>query len=101
MLTIALEPEAAALYVKHLPVDKRIDGKEGDMFQTFSPGSKYIVVDAGGGTVDVTAHQVTADGKVKEIIRPTGGNWGGTRVDEEYIDLIKCLIGETAIKDIN
>lgn len=54
-----------------------------------------------GGTVDVTAHQVTADGKVKEIIRPTGGNWGGTRVDEEYIDLIKCLIGETAIKDIN
>lgn len=48
MLTIALEPEAAALYVKHLPVDKRIDGKEGDMFQTFSPGSKYIVVDAGG-----------------------------------------------------
>lgn len=54
-----------------------------------------------GGTVDITAHQVTADGNVKEIIRPTGGNWGGTRVDEEYIDLIKCLIGETATKDIN
>lgn len=54
-----------------------------------------------GGTVDVTAHQVTADGNVKELIRPTGGNWGGTRVDEEYIDLIKCLIGETATNDIN
>lgn len=48
MLTIALEPEAAALYVKHLPIEKRVDGKEGDVFQTFSPGSKYIVVDAGG-----------------------------------------------------
>lgn len=48
MLTVALEPEVAALYVKHLPVDKRIDGKEGDEFQTFSPGSTYIVVDAGG-----------------------------------------------------
>lgn len=48
MLTIALEPEAAALYVKHLPVQRRVDGKEGDVFQTFSPGSKYIVVDAGG-----------------------------------------------------
>lgn len=48
MLTIALEPEAAALYVKHLPVEKRIDGKGCDGLQTFSPGSKYIVVDAGG-----------------------------------------------------
>lgn len=44
MLTIALEPEAAALYVKHLPVGKRIS----DDFETFAPGSKYIVVDVGG-----------------------------------------------------
>lgn len=48
MLTIALEPEAAAIYIKHLPVERRVDGKEGDVFQTFSSGSKYIVVDAGG-----------------------------------------------------
>lgn len=48
MLTIALEPEAAALYVKHLPVERRVDSIEGGVFQTFSPGSKYIVVDAGG-----------------------------------------------------
>lgn len=48
MLTIALEPEAAALYVKHLHVERRVDGKQGDVFQTFSSGSKYIVVDAGG-----------------------------------------------------
>lgn len=40
MLTIALEPEAAALYVKHLPVERNLE--------TFSPGSKYIVVDVGG-----------------------------------------------------
>ena len=48
MLTIALEPEAAAIYVKHLPVDRRLDGEGGDLFNTFAPGSKYIVVDAGG-----------------------------------------------------
>lgn len=48
MLTIALEPEAAALYVKHIPVEKRVEGKEGDVLKTFAPGSKYIVVDAGG-----------------------------------------------------
>ena len=48
MLTIALEPEAAAIFVKHLPVDRRFDGEGGDLFKTFAPGSKYIVVDAGG-----------------------------------------------------
>lgn len=101
MLTIALEPEAAALYVKHLPVERSVDGKKGDVFQTFSSGSKYIVVDAGGGTIDITAHQVIEDGNVKELIKATGGDWGGTRVDGEYIDFIKCLIGETVTNDIN
>lgn len=48
MLTIALEPEAAAMYVKHIPLERSVDRKKGDVFQTFSSGSKYIVVDAGG-----------------------------------------------------
>lgn len=47
-MTIALEPEAAAFYVKHLPLEKRLDGEAGDLFKTFDAGSKYIVVDAGG-----------------------------------------------------
>ena len=48
-MTIALEPEAAALFVKHLSLERRrLDGEGGDLFRTFAPGSKYIVVDAGG-----------------------------------------------------
>ena len=47
-MTIALEPEAAALFVKHLSVDRQLDEEGGDLFRTFAPGSKYIVVDAGG-----------------------------------------------------
>lgn len=54
-----------------------------------------------GGTIDITAHQVMENGNVKELIKATGGNWGGTRVDEEYLDFIKCLIGEAATSDIN
>lgn len=54
-----------------------------------------------GGTIDITAHQVMEDGNVKELIKATGGNWGGTRVDEEYMDFIKCLIGETTTKEIS
>lgn len=101
MLTIALEPEAAALYVKHLPVEKRLDTNKEMVLQAFAPGSKYIVVDAGGGTIDITAHEMQDDGHVKEIIKANGGNWGGTKVDEEYMDFIKCLIGEDTTKYID
>lgn len=48
MLTIALEPEAAALFVKYLPVERKVDGNDKEVLQAFAPGSKYIVVDAGG-----------------------------------------------------
>jgi hypothetical protein len=47
LLIIALEPEAAALYVKQIPVDSGLD-KDSKEQGTFAPGSKYIVVDAGG-----------------------------------------------------
>jgi len=38
-----LEPEAASLYCKHLPVEKR----SGVGFEAFQAGSKYLVLDAG------------------------------------------------------
>lgn len=41
------------------------------------------------------------DGQVRELIKPNGGDWGGTRVDGEYMDFIKCLIGKDATKCIN
>jgi len=46
-LILALEPEAASIYCKHLPVEcKQEEGKK--HIDTFSPGSKYLVLDAGG-----------------------------------------------------
>lgn len=101
MLTIALEPEAAALFVKYLPVERKVDGNDKEVLQAFAPGSKYIVVDAGGGTVDITAHEVLEDGHVKELIKSTGGSWGGTKVDEEYMDFLKRLIGDDTTKYID
>nr|XP_022297405.1 heat shock 70 kDa protein 12A-like [Crassostrea virginica] len=100
ILTIALEPEAAAMYVKHLPVERRLEGEGGDLLRTFVPGSKYIVVDAGGGTIDITAHEVLNDGTVRELIKANGGDWGGTSVDREYLDFIKCLIGNSVTQSI-
>lgn len=43
---IALEPEAASLFCKYLPIEK-LQGSEGGI-GAFKPGSRYLVLDAGG-----------------------------------------------------
>ena len=48
-----------------------------------------------GGTIDITAHEILNDGNVREIIKSNGRNRGGTSVDREYLDFIKCFIGES------
>lgn len=54
-----------------------------------------------GGTVDITAHEVREDGHVGELIKATGGNWGSSTVDEEFLDFLKKFIGETATTRLN
>ena len=44
---IALEPEAASIYCKHLPLNKR-EGNNKLSLDSLSPGTKYLVLDAGG-----------------------------------------------------
>ncbi|KAH3843669.1 hypothetical protein DPMN_117196 [Dreissena polymorpha] len=82
LLTLALEPEAASLYCKeqlgvsHLPA-----------------GQRYMVLDLGGGTADITAHEVNPNGTLSEIYQPTGGNFGGTNVDNKFINTLVQILG--------
>ena len=40
-------------------------------------GTRYIVVDCGGGTVDITVHELdTKMGTLKELYKATGGPFG-------------------------
>ncbi|XP_062593077.1 heat shock 70 kDa protein 12A-like [Saccostrea cucullata] len=90
-LTIALEPEAASIWCTHLPVEK-LHGSEGKI-STFQEGSKYLVLDAGGGTIDITVHEVKAEGKLKELERASGGDWGGTSVDKAFKKMLCDILG--------
>ncbi|XP_053388604.1 heat shock 70 kDa protein 12A-like [Mercenaria mercenaria] len=56
-LTIVFEPEAASLYCRHLPVNTTVT--DGSLtISEFPTGTKYMVIDAGGGTIDITVHEV-------------------------------------------
>ena len=39
-------------------------------------GTRYLVVDCGGGTVDITVHELDDAGKLKELYKATGGPYG-------------------------
>lgn len=88
---LALEPEVASIYCQVMPEDN--DGK----FVQFPIGARYLVVDAGGGTVDVTVHEGD-DGfnsfNVKEVAIATGGEWGSSEVEKAFENFVQEVIGE-------
>uniref|UniRef100_K1QA88 Heat shock 70 kDa protein 12A n=1 Tax=Magallana gigas TaxID=29159 RepID=K1QA88_MAGGI len=46
-----------------------------------------------GGTVDVSVQETTDTGKMKSIYEVCGGPWGGTIVDQQFIQFLIKLVG--------
>ena len=91
---IALEPEGAALSCR----DKLMHvWRECGQPATL----RYMVVDCGGGTIDVTVHDLNiASSDVKEVHRATGDAWGGTYVDKHVKALIQRILGDRVSKKL-
>ena len=52
-----------------------------------------MVIDAGGGTIDITAH-VEVDGGIVVQNVPSGNAWGGTQVNEEFSKLLQEIVSD-------
>ncbi|KAL4230258.1 hypothetical protein ACF0H5_010644 [Mactra antiquata] len=96
-LKIALEPEAASLHCKQLEINRKEDTRSPS---SFKPGSQYMVVDAGGGTVDIVIHKVRRDGTLEEISPANGGKWGGTCIDRAFMDLLYDIYGQDVVQKL-
>ncbi|CAG2254314.1 unnamed protein product [Mytilus edulis] len=92
-LTLALEPEAASLFCKTFQ-----HAVHGNSQAAIRKGSKYLLIDLGGGTVDITAHKVHIDGTLQELYQATGGRWGGTTVDSEFQLFLFRLFGQQVME---
>ncbi|XP_048744917.1 heat shock 70 kDa protein 12B-like isoform X2 [Ostrea edulis] len=92
---ICLEPEAASVYCKYLPMEKL---EEDSNLHALQSGRRFIVVDAGGGTIDMAVQEVTDDNKLQEIDHVQGGKWGGIYVDEEFKKLVEHIIGKPLLE---
>ena len=57
----------------------------------FLPGTRYMVVDCGGGTVDITVHEMESKaGNLIELYKATGGPYGSVGKSPSplcYLDL--------------
>ena len=83
-LELVLEPEAAALYCQE---------KDGDIGASrLKIGTRFMVIDAGGGTVDLTVHEVARDG-LREVVPGSGGPCGSTYIDEQFLKHIETVLG--------
>ena len=60
---------------------------------------KYLVADCGGGTVDLTIHQMEENGQLKELYKATGGAWGSIGVDGQFEMTLVSMFGEQFIED--
>ncbi|XP_064173794.1 heat shock 70 kDa protein 12A isoform X2 [Anguilla rostrata] len=103
-LIIALEPEAASIYCRKLRLHQMIDLGSKTALNGYSPtdnvgagmtqGDRYVVVDCGGGTVDLTVHQIRLpEGHLKELYKASGGPYGSIGVDYEFEKLLCKIFG--------
>lgn len=81
-VTIVLEPEAAALRCRALQHPK-----------TSAPASRFMVVDAGGGTLDVTLYRVTPTTTLQELSSRSGDCLGSTAIDGNFLSLLESVFG--------
>ena len=89
-LSLALEPEAAAIYSQTVTTQQFLHTKS-----LPGPGTKsnYMVIDIGGGTVDITAHK-EVDGGVYVSSIPTGNEMGGATVNKHFSILLQKIVDD-------
>ncbi|MFD9411277.1 Hsp70 family protein [Streptomyces sp. NPDC059989] len=84
-LILALEPEAAAHYARASGVN--VAGSEGEEDTDLTaPGCRFIVVDCGGGTADLTGYENDEEGRMVESGLPSGGPHGSDVINHAFRD---------------
>ncbi|RGB24266.1 hypothetical protein C1646_726562 [Rhizophagus diaphanus] len=85
-LKFTTEPEAAAIHCMKILKELRI-----------GVDSSYIVVDCGGGTVDLTTRKLMRGEKIGEITERKGDYCGGIYIEEEFLKFLGEKVGSSAI----
>ncbi|CAG8440487.1 uncharacterized protein OCT59_009832 [Rhizophagus irregularis] len=83
-LQFTTEPEAAAIYCM-----SNLEGH--DLTQA---GTNFMIVDCGGGTVDLTTRKLVKNDQLAEVTERTGDFCGSTFIDVEFLKYLRKTIGD-------
>ena len=94
-MTLVPEPEAAAFYCQNMKRENLAKHSKARSKEINLTAEQYVVVDVGGGTVDITAQKFDQEtGQIDVIQNPEGNDCGGTMVNREFTKLLQKLLGE-------
>ncbi|PKY19004.1 hypothetical protein RhiirB3_468915, partial [Rhizophagus irregularis] len=79
-LQFTTEPEAAAIYCMENSLK---------IYDLDVPGTTFMIVDCGGGTVDLTTRKVLKDRQLGEVTERAGDYCGSTFIDREFIKVLR------------
>ncbi|XP_022801901.1 heat shock 70 kDa protein 12A-like isoform X2 [Stylophora pistillata] len=100
-ILIALEPEAASFYCMEQKMrDFVAESGTNDALVTDTIArieTQYVVVDIGGGTLDVTVHELLENGGIRELYKATGGTFGGQNVNRQFRILLETIFTKSFI----
>ncbi|MFD3425321.1 Hsp70 family protein [Nocardia fluminea] len=84
-LMLVAEPEAAAYYARTAGVRRSDSSSVSPGHSELRvPGTRFVVADCGGGTVDLSSYIVEADGELSEISGAAGISTGSFYLNEEF-----------------
>ncbi|CAG8761643.1 16638_t:CDS:2 [Cetraspora pellucida] len=86
-LQFTTEPEAASIHCMNKLKELNL-----------TTGATYLVVDCGGGTVDLTVRKLLSDDRIAETTERTGDFCGGTYVDDEFLKVLEEKVGKSAMR---
>jgi hypothetical protein len=102
-LLLVPEPDAAALYCgvagAHAQNGERTGSGERGLL---GPGRRFVVVDCGGGTVDLVSYEVSSETAMEQLRRPTGGAYGAEYTTGSFLSevLAPRLGGNLALRPL-
>ncbi|XP_063413810.1 heat shock 70 kDa protein 12A-like isoform X2 [Mytilus trossulus] len=99
-LILALEPEAASIHCRRVPVGVQTEDDGSKSIAEMVPGAQFIVLDQGGGTTDIAVHEVTGKNTLKEVHKACGGHWGGITVNKQFYNFLEEIFGKDVINSI-
>ncbi|MFE1441748.1 Hsp70 family protein [Streptomyces sp. NPDC058739] len=91
-LLLVSEPEAAAVYCALTSGTLLGPARPEGRLDVWTAGSRFMVVDCGGGTVDITSYQIRAEGagddRLSEIGLADGGALGSAYINQHFVDRV-------------